>query len=143
MRIHASGGRIVLDPEVRGTHLKRWSLGGMVRTDLLARGVPWLRLQFEAGRASDSLNLGWRRRLGAATALLTVAAAMRRKPAVVLICCAADVALEARFYALLHRRGGLALAAAGVPLQLLHHLVSVLSVPLAAVGHLRGRRGLG
>ncbi len=142
MRIHAAGGRIVLDPEVRGTHLKRWSLGGMVRTDLLARGVPWLRLQLEAGQVSGSLNLGWRRRLGAATALLAVIAAARRKPRDVLVCLAAEVALEVRFYALLRRRGGFALAAAGVPLHLLHHLVSVASVPLAAVGHLRGRRGL-
>ena len=141
MRLRAQGGRIVHEPEIRGTHLKRWSLGSMVRTDLVARGVPWLRLQLESGRMSDSLNLGWRQRLGAATALLTSAAALRRRPRAVLAGCLAEVALESRFYRLLHRRGGIALVGAGVPLHLLHQLVAVLAVPLAAIAHLRDRRG--
>jgi hypothetical protein len=139
MRVRAAGGRIVLDPRIRGTHLKRWSLGSMLRTDLLARGVPWLRLQLESGRISGSLNLGWRQRLGALVAVATATAAVRRRLLGVIAGCVAEVALEARFYALLRRRGGVALAAAGVPLHLLHNLVSVLAVPLAAIAHFRER----
>ena len=37
MRLHARGARIVLDPELLGTHLKRWTLREMVRTDLMPR----------------------------------------------------------------------------------------------------------
>ncbi len=143
MRLRAGGGRIVLDPGVRGTHLKRWSLSDMIRTDLLARGVPWVRLQLEAGEVADSLNLGWRQRLGAATTLLTVAAALGRRPRTAAAGCIAQLALEARFYALLRRRGGLPLVAAGLPLHMLHHLVAALSVALATLEHLRERRGRG
>ncbi|MQA76506.1 MAG: glycosyltransferase, partial [Solirubrobacterales bacterium] len=47
MRLRAAGGRIELDPWSRGTHHKRWSLAEMVRTDLLRRGIPWVRLRLE------------------------------------------------------------------------------------------------
>ena len=40
MRLRRAGAAIVLDPEVRGTHLKRWSLRSMVDTDLRRRGAP-------------------------------------------------------------------------------------------------------
>lgn len=40
MRLVASGGRIVLDPSIQGTHLKRWTLANMVRTDFLRPGIP-------------------------------------------------------------------------------------------------------
>ena len=48
MRLHAAGRRIVLDPAVRGTHLKRWTLRSMLRTDLAARGAPWVALRSSA-----------------------------------------------------------------------------------------------
>ena len=63
-RLRARGGRIVLDPEIRGTHLKRWSLAGMVRTDLAQRAIPWTRVQLEERRLASVLNLGWRQRVG-------------------------------------------------------------------------------
>ena len=43
-RLTANGGRIVLDPLLQGTHLKRWTLADMVRTDFWQRGVPWVEL---------------------------------------------------------------------------------------------------
>jgi GT2 family glycosyltransferase len=141
MRIRAAGGRIALDPGIRGTHLKRWTVTSMIRTDVLARGVPWLRLQLEAGRLAGSLNLGWRRRLGAANAVATTWAVLRRRPLGVLAGCATELALEHRLYSLLRRRGGLTLALAGLPLHLLHHLCSVVSIPLAAVTHARSAWG--
>jgi hypothetical protein len=51
------------------------------------------------------------------------------------------VALNARFYALLRRRGGIALAAVGLPLHALHHLISVLAAIAGAVAHARGPVG--
>ena len=58
MRLHAAGRRIVLDPAVRGTHLKRWTLRSMLRTDLAARGAPWVALRLERGGAGGgALNL--------------------------------------------------------------------------------------
>ena len=44
MRLRQDGARIVLDPKIRGRHLKHWTPLSMVRTDFGRRGVPWARL---------------------------------------------------------------------------------------------------
>jgi len=136
MRLRAAGATIVLDPDVRGTHLKRWTLRSMVETDLLRRGIPWTRLQLESGRASGALNLGWRHRIGALSAVVAAAAAFARRPLVALAALAAMVAANLSFYRLLERRGGVGLASAGVLLHLVHHLTAVAGAIAGVVGHL-------
>jgi GT2 family glycosyltransferase len=135
-RLHAAGAPIVLDPEIRGTHLKRWSLGSMVSTDLNQRGIPWVRLQLEAGEVSGSLNLSWANRLSALASVAAALAVLRRRPVLAGAAIGALVALNARFYALLRRVGGAPLVLAGIPLHVLHHLVSALSVAVGVVEHL-------
>jgi Glycosyl transferase family 2 len=137
MRLSAGGAPIVLDPAIRGTHLKSWSLPAMVRTDLLRRGIPWVRLQLEAGRSSAALNLAWRHRLSALASLVAVVAAIARRPLAAAGAVGALVALNASLYALLRRRGGISLALIGLPLHVLHHLVSIVAALAGAVLHLR------
>jgi GT2 family glycosyltransferase len=139
MRLRRSGASIVLDPRVRGTHLKRWSLGSMVSTDARRRGVPWMRLQLEAGRMGSSLNLGWRHRLSAAAALAAALAAAVRRPRASLTALAGMVALNLRFYALLRRHGGTSLALVGVPLHFIHHLTGVCAAAVAVGAQVRDR----
>ena len=141
MRLRRSGAAIVLDPQVRGTHLKRWSLGSMVSTDLWRRGVPWMRLQLEHGHLEGSLNLGWRHRLSAIAAVAAVLAAFARRPRTALAGLAGMAALNVRFYALLRRRGGAGLALLGVPLHLIHHLTAACAAATAVAAHAldRGR----
>jgi len=55
-RLRGRGGRILLDPELQGTHLKRWTLGSMVATDVFQRALPWLRLMRERGIQDSNLN---------------------------------------------------------------------------------------
>ena len=43
-RLSDAGHRIVLDPAVRCTHLKKWTLSGMLRVDLVDRAIPWMHL---------------------------------------------------------------------------------------------------
>ena len=43
-RLRAQGGRIELAPGLTGTHLKRWTLRNMLRTDLRERAIPWMHL---------------------------------------------------------------------------------------------------
>lgn len=134
-RVRAGGGRILLDPEIQGTHLKRWSLVDMVRTDLLRRGVPWARIQFEERELSSSLNLSWRYRFSAVSALAVALGIASRRPAVAAAGLAANVAVNRDFYALLERRGGARLVLAGVPLRILHELVGGASLVVAAAEH--------
>jgi len=140
MRLHAGGARIDLDPSIRGAHLKQWSVGSMARTDVLQRGAPWVRLSLEARRAPTALNLGWRHRLSALTAVGATLAGLARRPRAAAAALAALVALNLHFFALLGRRGGPALAVAGLPLLVLHHLAAAVSVPVGLIQHLFGDR---
>src|SRR5947207_2948868 len=58
-RARAVGHRIVLRPEIQGAHLKRWTLGSMVLTDLFGRGLTWMRLHLREGGGGrpGTLNL--------------------------------------------------------------------------------------
>lgn len=123
-RIAAAGGRIVLDPAIQGTHLKRWSLASSVRTDFTSRGVPWVELVARTGAPAGILNLGWRHRASAGLSILGVAAALRRRPLAALAALAGLVALNRELYRLLLARLGPAGAAAGAGLHVVHHLVS-------------------
>lgn len=134
MRLHAAGRRIVLDPAVRGTHLKRWTLWSMLRTDVAARGAPWVALRLERGGAGGgALNLAWGQRLAAGAALVGTAAALSGRGRLALAALAAMIAPNLRFYALLARLGGPHLALSGVPLHLVHHLTAVASLPAGVV----------
>ncbi len=141
MRLHAAGRRIRLDPAVRGTHLKRWTLASMLRTDLGARGAPWVALRLErGGDGAGALNLSWRQRLAAGSAVLALAAVLSGRGRLAAGALAAMVAPNAGFYARLLRLGGPRLALSGVPLHLLHHLTAAASLPAGIVLWARAAR---
>ena len=68
MRLHAAGGRLVIDPSVRGTHLKKWTHRNLWRTEIRDRAWPWARLLRACGDGARPLNLGRRQQLSAAAA---------------------------------------------------------------------------
>ena len=138
MRLTDAGLRVALDPTVRGTHLKCWTLRSMLRTDLADRGAPWVALALERGGAGTMLNLGWRHRAAAASAVFAVGALAFGRPRVAAAAVLAMILPNMSFYALLRRQGGTRLALAGVPLHLLHHLTAALSVPAGVVLWARG-----
>ena len=43
-RLKARGHKIILDPALRVKHLKAWSFIGLVKTDIMDRGIPWTEL---------------------------------------------------------------------------------------------------
>jgi hypothetical protein len=142
-RLTRRGYRIVLAPEIQGTHLKRWTLRSMVWTDFARRGVPWVAMQVANRRVSSTLNLGWRHRASALACVVTLAAAASRHRVVAVGALGAVVVLNRSFYALLARRRGPLDGVLGVALHGLHHLVGVAAVPVGVVaGIVRpGRRG--
>jgi GT2 family glycosyltransferase len=141
LRLRGAGGRIVLDPRIRGRHLKAWTPLSMVRTDFWRRGVPWARLLLRDRSAGAVLNLGWRHRLSAAGAVLLLAALLRRRPRVALAALLGTLVLNRGFYTLLASQGGPRLLFAGVALHQLHHLTAVASLPVAALLHRLERSG--
>lgn len=140
LRMTDAGHRIELAPDIQGKHLKRWTLPGMIRSDVLHRAVPWLTLLLTRRRASSALNLGWRHRVSALASVgLAGAVAVRRYRALVLPA-ALLIALNRAFYGLLLKKLGPRKAALGVGLHVVHHLSAVAASPLAAWSYLRTRR---
>jgi glycosyltransferase involved in cell wall biosynthesis len=153
MRLAARGARTELDPEVQGTHLKRWTLAEMVRVDFARRGMPWVALLLRNRRNGWSsspadpgapapgraLNLGWPHRLSAAVCVIGVAALLMRRPGITVLSAAALVGLNRPLYALLVRRLGPGGMVAGLGLHAVHHLTAISSAPAGAVLYLRWR----
>jgi cellulose synthase/poly-beta-1,6-N-acetylglucosamine synthase-like glycosyltransferase len=72
-RLRQAGLNIRSCPGVQATHLKRWSLWSLIRTDVARRAIPWSRLIVRTGVLPDDLNVCRRARLSAAAAWLAVA----------------------------------------------------------------------
>jgi GT2 family glycosyltransferase len=134
-RLRAAGYRIRLDKDLQGTHLKRWSLLSVVRTDINQRAIPWARLVLESGAVLDDLNLKWGQRLSAilvALAGLFLALGVFHAWFLGLASAAAIgvFILNRQLYTLFFRRYGLRFMAACVPLHFLYFLYSGLSYVL-------------
>jgi GT2 family glycosyltransferase len=141
LRLHGRGARIVLDPAIQGTHLKRWKPRDMVATDLLRRGVPWVALCLEHGPGAARLNASRRHRVSALLCTFGLGAALTGRGRLALLQAAAFLRLNRRFYLLLVRRAGARAAAAGVALHVVHTLAAVAAVPLGLREHFaRARR---
>lgn len=68
VRLRRAGHRVALRPEIQGTHLKRWTLIGIVKSDVWDRAVPWTELILREKQLPDTLNLKAAQRLSAAIA---------------------------------------------------------------------------
>lgn len=138
-RLRAAGHRIRLAKDVQVTHHKAWTLAGIVKSDLLDRGIPWTELLIEGRAAQSELNLGVSGRVSAAGMVLLVAAVLAapfQPGALTVAGLAAFVLLTVNlsFYRFLRQRRGVAFAAAAVPLHWLYHLNCAVAF---AVGSLR------
>jgi len=87
-RLRRDGRRIVLRREIQASHLKRWTLPGIVKSDVWDRGVPWTELILRDRNLPDDLNLKLSQRLSAVLAyalLAMLAAGAWRRPALLLL----------------------------------------------------------
>ena len=69
-RLCAAGGRIRLAAEVQGTHLKVWTLRGLLITEIRDRALPWSFLLLSRGHTGDELNIAMAERIRALIASL-------------------------------------------------------------------------
>jgi GT2 family glycosyltransferase len=147
-RLRRAGCRIRLDPQLTGTHLKRWTLGSVLLTDLARRALPWSRLLLEARALPDDLNLRRGSRWAAGLAVLGALAlpgALLWPPLALLGAVAAAAAcwLERGLFAELARLRGAAFAVGCVPLHLLHLLCGAGGFAAGALAHGLGWRRAG
>jgi glycosyltransferase involved in cell wall biosynthesis len=55
-RLRRAGHRIWLNKNLQSTHLKRYTLAGLVRSDVVGRAIPWTRVMLEARTFQNDLN---------------------------------------------------------------------------------------
>jgi cellulose synthase/poly-beta-1,6-N-acetylglucosamine synthase-like glycosyltransferase len=136
-RLRRLGHRILLRPDVQGTHLKRWTLWNMLKTDFQSRGVPWMWLLLKEGskEGANTLNLKFVERLCTALvglALLSMAAMVVTRStiplAVAAVAAGSMLLLNRRFYHFLRARRGLLFALAVMPLHFGYYVSNGLSV---------------
>jgi glycosyltransferase involved in cell wall biosynthesis len=65
-RLKRGGKRIELDPGLQVKHLKRWTFWGLLKTDVLDRGIPWTELILNDRSIPDDLNLQLSQRVSVA-----------------------------------------------------------------------------
>lgn len=146
-RLRAAGHRIMLDKQIQVKHLKRWTLRGLMKTDIFDRGVPWTRLILEYKNLPNDLNLNIEQRVCAVLAggMWLYLAGMvffldaGRWPLLawpLLIAALFIVALNRRLYAFFAERRGVAFAIAAFPLHLLYYSYNLFALALGTASYL-------
>jgi len=128
-RLRAAGGRIALVPPMQGTHLKQWTLWGVVHTDIVCRALPWSRLLLSTPHANAALNTRGGERAKAALAacfwlalLLALVGAVDAWVPLLLFCAA--LYTNRQLFALFRRRRGWIFGLAGVLFHQLYYVYS-------------------
>jgi GT2 family glycosyltransferase len=131
-RLRRAGYRIFLDKSLQCMHLKRWTLGLVIHTDVIRRAIPWSRLILESGEAPDDLNVSGSQRasvafIGLAGFFLLMSPVRLELLMPALGCVAVTLILNRDLYAFFRRAGGIFFAMACVPLHLLYFMYCGLS----------------
>ena len=139
-RLRGQGYRIEYHGEIQGTHLKRWTLFGMIAADLKDRGVPRSRLSAEVHNATDRRLPGDQEPLlGGLTWLgliASVSGAVIGRPwllAFGILNLLLVLLLDLPVFALFKRQRGIATAVLVAPLHVLHHLLGGIALVLGTV----------
>lgn len=147
-RLTVAGFNLELVPSLRGKHLKVWTLGSMLHSDVIDRGVPWTQLLLRYGRFEGHLNVGHSQMACVALAYLLVAlGALGDTNAATLAAAtplsATLVALGWPVYRHFLRIRGLAFALKVVPVHLVGHLLNGIAFSLGVLCYVGGQLGVG
>ena len=144
-RLRLAGHRILLRPEIQGTHLKRWTLRETLKTDFQHRGVPWTRLLLQEGpnQSGQILNLRQAEKVCtvaagvAAVGLITAALSVGFEP---LFATAAAVltitVLNRDLYRFIARARGPVFVLRILPFHLLFYMMNIVSAASGWVLHI-------
>jgi glycosyltransferase involved in cell wall biosynthesis len=139
-RLRRAGHSILLEKQIQGTHLKRWTLRSVLRTDIFCRAIPWARLTMESAQSLNDLNLKWSQKLSGSFVLLAclllmfavVLPASLIVSAIFIICV---IIMNRDLYMFLGRQKGFLFALACIPFHLLYYLYSILSYIYVWMAH--------
>jgi GT2 family glycosyltransferase len=67
-RMKSVGDRIWLKPDIQAKHLKHWSLGNLIKTDVIVRGIPWTIMMKQCAGDYADLNFTFGHKVAAMAA---------------------------------------------------------------------------
>lgn len=149
-RMRDAGFRLILDPAIQGTHLKRWTLPAMLNANFRHRGLPYSQLLLERGRLFNTKGLS----VGSADKASTILAAFAvlalvlatflrdwRWLAVLVLTFAAFVFVNRRLLGWYAKERGVWFAVRATAMHLIYHVTNVAAVIYASIAHtMRERR---
>ncbi len=135
-RLAADGVPIRIFPQLQVKHLKKWTVGNWLYTDLFRRGIPWVRLMRASKHWSNQLNFSWAQRIASLAAVAFVVSIPLTFWQTAfgvggVLSLAIFLALNWPFIDLIRRKRGILASVAVIPLHLAYALVCVLSVAAA------------
>jgi glycosyltransferase involved in cell wall biosynthesis len=131
-RLKQAGGRIRLAKHVQVKHLKAWTLPGLLKTDILDRGIPWTRLILRDKLFARDLNLQTHNRVSVAAiyGLLLALLVSLWQPQTLLIAgalAALLLGLNIDLYRFFYYRRGLPFVLGVIPLHWLYYFYNAIS----------------
>ncbi len=142
-RLKESGARLALCKTLQVKHLKRWTAGSILRTDLFQRAIPWTLLILSRGRLTNDLNLRRRERVSVGAAMVLAVGLLVGLwwPVAFLAALMAAAllgVLNAPFYAFCFRKRGFRFMCGSLLWHWLYFLYSGLGFGLGTVWHVLG-----
>ena len=137
-RLRRGGHTILLCPEIKVTHLKRWTLKSLLMADICKRAVPWTRLMMREGHLPADLNLDVTSRLSAVLAWASTVSGVagiwyRGFWVTALVALLAVGVLNRHLYCFFVRKGGGLFAVGAAGLHFLYLLYSSAAFGITAV----------
>ncbi|HEY4955110.1 MAG TPA: glycosyltransferase [Gemmatimonadaceae bacterium] len=149
-RMHDKGHRLLLDPAILGKHRKRWTLGGMIRSDFSHRGVPWTHLLLQRGEliGGKSLSVGTADKLSAVmvgaliiSLLLLIVFHNILALSATLLCLVALAIVNRELIRWYAGKRGAPFAAGAFVMHIFYHATNVASVAYGTATHFFGNTG--
>lgn len=147
-RLIRAGHHIHLDKSLQGKHLKRWTWLGWLRSDLLDRGIPWMRLLLERRSGRRDLNLDARNRasvacVGLLCASLAASAVAWQSLAAALVLACALLVINRNVYVWFASKRGWSFALRAIPWHWAYYAIGLVSAVAGTAAWLAdGRRSL-
>lgn len=140
IRLKQAGYCIRLCPDIQATHLKRWTLANLLRSDIYDRAIPWTRLILTTRQMPPDLNLDWKSRLSAFFAwfsILCLGLAIRFPLALsgVLLSIVIIVILNIYLYQFFFQKNGILFSVGAGLLHILYFLYSSLAFLIFVTWH--------
>ena len=139
-RLKKTGRQILLCKDIHVKHLKRWSIGSMLKADFFYRAIPWTELILRDRRFTNDLNIRHSERLCVVLMYGLVGALMGAiwwlpSLAVAAMIMVSLVIINAPLYRFFLKKRGLRFALQSVPWHWLYYLYSGLAFAIGLARH--------